>query len=193
MCSFVPQHNHSHNTLTGFAGPICEVSAVQSRETANRSKVQHLFVNSMTNRRQLQYNIPFFFFFYKVFREKNSYRPGKNAVRSKFSLFRSLMLARRLFSPPPWIGFWMHYIQRRKARVQPGQERATYFDSDLTWVSCWHSASLDEKDKDSNSGTKFPPCALVHFFCLFFLLSFVAFSAWSRVKGLLEKRQGQII
>lgn len=42
----------------------------------------------------------FFFFFTKCSEKKTSYRPGKNAVRSNFSLF-SLADARRLFPPRP--------------------------------------------------------------------------------------------
>lgn len=149
--------------------------AVQSNEMANRSSFQHLFVNSMTNRRQLQYNIPFFllFFFYKVFREKKQLPTRKKRSRIK----------RHFRSPPLFpslrIGFRTHYVQRRKARVwaRPWQERATYFDSDLTRVGCWHSAFSDKKDKDRNAPLWALPGDKVSSVCFFFF-SHLSLHSW---------------
>lgn len=148
----------------------------------------------MTNRRQLQYNIPFFFFFYKVFREKNSYRPGKNAVRSNFSLFHSLMLAASL-SPP--LGSASECTMYREERLECGLDRRELHTSTATWLRSAVDIQLSWTKRTKTvtrllelySGTKFPPCVLVFFFVFFCcILGLIKGQRSTR-----KKRQGQII
>lgn len=112
----------------------------------------------------------FFFFFYKVFREKNSYRPGKNAVRSNFSLF-SLADARRLFSPPP-LGSASECTMYREERLECGLDRRELHTSTATWLRSAVDIQLSWTKRTKTVtrlfelywGTEFPPCVLVFFF-----------------------------
>lgn len=116
------------------------------------------------------YSIVSHFFFFTKCSEKKTVTDPVKTQSDQISHFFAHWCSPPLPPPSPRIGFRMHYVQRRKARVRPGQERATYFDSDLTQVGCWHSAFLDKKDKTVTRlfelywGTEFPPCVLVFFF-----------------------------
>lgn len=132
-----------------------------------------------------------FFFFTKFSKKKNSYRPGKNAVTSNFSLFRSLMLAA---SPPsPRIGFRMHYVQKEE-RLECGLDKRELHISTATWLGSAVDIQLS-RTKRTKTVTHlwelYSGVSSVH--TRVFFMPFDAFSAWSRVKGLLEKGHGQII
>lgn len=137
----------------------------------------------MTNRRQLQYNIPFFFT--KCLEEKNSYRLGKNAVRPNFSFpFFARGCSPPLF-PSPRINFTMLcYVQYREGPSLARRGRKLH-TSTATRLGSAVDIQLSPAKGQRQLCTSLSS-TLDKVFSIF--SSFIAFSACFRVKGRLEKK-----
>lgn len=127
------------------------------------SSFQHLFVNSMTNRRQLQYNIAFFSFFIFFFFTKCSEK--KKKVRLPLQLQNALCTKKKGSSlSAAWTG--ESYILRQ--RLDSGRL--------LTFSSRINRTKTGTCISELYPGTNFPLRVFV------FFLSFIAFSTCSRSK-----------
>lgn len=139
---------------------------------------KHLFVNSMTNRRQLYH----FTASYICWKKKKT-TPNILKIPHGSNLFAACFVFHHLWNAP---------IYRRNAQVCLEQEKATYFYSNLVQIDCWDSAFLKEIKR-----TEYKPLLFLklHFKRPYvpsvysFNISFIAFSLYSWVKPYTKRRK----